>query len=114
MRNVWDIPTAGNEKYKIEKDGVNIDHPTQKPIEVIKRCIMTGIKKSPESVVLDIFAGSGTTGIASAMLGYNSILVENDKKYFELMKSRIEHTFNDSVKIILTMMEIDYLAQLKK
>jgi DNA modification methylase len=88
MRNVWDIPTAGNESFKIEIEGKEIKHPTQKPTEVFKRCVMTGIKKDSNSVVLDLFAGSGTLGIVCEELGYNSILIEKDENYYELMKMR--------------------------
>jgi site-specific DNA-methyltransferase (adenine-specific) len=90
MRNVWDIPTAGNESFKIELNGESIKHPTQKPTEVYKRCIMAGVLKSEDSVVLDLFAGSGTMGITATRLGYNSILVEREEKYIELMKKRFE------------------------
>jgi site-specific DNA-methyltransferase (adenine-specific) len=88
MRNVWDIPTAGNESFKIEFNGEIIKHPTQKPTEVYKRCIMSGILKSPDSVVLDLFGGSGTMGVSAAKLGYKSILIEREEKYIELMKER--------------------------
>jgi DNA modification methylase len=89
MRNVWDIPTAGNEKYEISIGSEKINHPTQKPTEVIKRCIMTGINKSEKSIILDPFGGSGTTGVVASDLGYDSILIERDDNFFELMKSRI-------------------------
>jgi site-specific DNA-methyltransferase (adenine-specific) len=89
MRNVWDIPTAGSESFNIELNGEKIKHPTQKPIDVYKRCIMSGILKSEDSIVLDLFAGSGTAGIAANNLGYNSILIERDENYFELIKKRL-------------------------
>jgi site-specific DNA-methyltransferase (adenine-specific) len=97
MRNVWDIPTAGNEKYKVNINNLEINHPTQKPTEVIKRCIMAGVKKTKESVILDLFAGSGTTGIVASDLGYNSILIERDNNYFELMKNRISEQTNSKI-----------------
>lgn len=90
MRNVWDIPTAGRE---------NVGHPTQKPIDVYKRCIMTGINKDSENpIVLDFFAGSGTCGIAAIDLGYDFILIEKDEKYFKIAKNRIEKSQNTILK----------------
>jgi DNA modification methylase len=50
---------------------------------------MSGILKSEDSIVLDLFAGSGTAGIAANNLGYNSILIERDENYFELIKKRL-------------------------
>jgi len=89
MRNVWDIPTAGKESFKIKIGEKVVKHPTQKPIDVYKRCIMSGIFKSNDSVVLDLFAGSGTAAIAASELGYNSILIERDDNYIELIKQRL-------------------------
>jgi site-specific DNA-methyltransferase (adenine-specific) len=91
MRNVWDIPTAGNESFKITLNNEIIKHPTQKPTEVFKRCVLAGVIKNDKSVVLDLFAGSGTLGVVCNELNYNSILVEKDEKYIELMKDRFKY-----------------------
>tara|TARA_X000000368_G_scaffold6009_1_gene4621 strand:+ start:4055 stop:4867 length:813 start_codon:yes stop_codon:yes gene_type:complete len=82
MRNVWDIPTAGNE---------SVGHPTQKPTDVYMRCIMTAINKNKENpVILDFFAGSGTCALAANSLGYKSTLVEKDDGYYKMIKSRLD------------------------
>ena len=82
MRNVWDIPTAGNE---------SVGHPTQKPVSLYKRCIMTAINKEIENpLILDFFAGSGTCGVASKELGYDFILVENKEEYYNIIKERLD------------------------
>jgi site-specific DNA-methyltransferase (adenine-specific) len=81
MRNVWDIPTAGNE---------SVGHPTQKPISLYKRCIMTAINKEVKNpLILDFFAGSGTCGVAANELGYDFILVENKDEYYNIIKKRL-------------------------
>ena len=83
MRNVWDIPTAGNEKVG--------DHPTQKPVAIYERCIMTAINKDIEKpIILDFFAGTGTCGVAAKKLGYDFILVEKSEKYCEIIEKRIK------------------------
>jgi len=41
-------------------------------------------------VVLDPFAGSGTTGIAAKRLGYEYILIEREAEYIEIAKARID------------------------
>jgi len=62
-------------------------HPTQKPEKVIQHLLE--IFSKPEDVVLDCFAGSGTTSMVARKLGRNSISIENDKEYFEIMKQRL-------------------------
>lgn len=67
--------------------GVKRDHPTQKPIAVMKWCI--GFLPNP-AVILDPFMGSGTTGIAALDLGLKFIGIEIDPEYFDAACRRIE------------------------
>lgn len=64
-------------------------HPTQKPINLLKRIILAHTK--PNDVVLDFFMGSGSTGVACKHLNRNFIGIELDPKYFEIAKNRIEN-----------------------
>ena len=65
-----------------------LDHPTQKPLELIKELL---IKHSNlDDLVLDPFSGTSTLAVASMETGRNWICVERDKNYYELSKSRIE------------------------
>lgn len=64
-------------------------HPTQKPEKVIKHLLEIFSKHG--DVVLDCFAGSGTTTLVARKLGISSISIENDKEYFDIMKKRL-HT----------------------
>ncbi len=43
-------------------------------------------------IVLDPFMGSGTTGIAANLEGFNFIGVEMDKEYVEIARARIAHS----------------------
>ncbi|MFC7103916.1 DNA methyltransferase [Nonomuraea rubra] len=43
----------------------------------------------PGGVVLDPFAGSGTTGEACVLEGFQSVLIELDLKHAELIKARL-------------------------
>ncbi|BCD45540.1 DNA-methyltransferase [Helicobacter suis] len=58
-------------------------HPTQKPIEVLKHClqVVPKIEGQEPPVVLDCFCGSGSTGVACAELGLDFIGVELSKEY---------------------------------
>ncbi len=67
------------------KDGK--EHPTQKPIEVIKWCI--GFIPDNCPLILDPFMGSGTTGVAAVQLGRKFIGIEIELKYFDIACRRI-------------------------
>lgn len=76
--NVWDIPRLNANSQE------RVGHPTQKPLEIIRRFVKS--LSYPGSLVLDFFAGSGTTGRVCIEEGRNSILVDSDpksKKYFD-------------------------------
>ena len=84
MRSVWHIPlTPQTEK-------VHGKHPTQKPIELLKRIIVSSTNKG--SVVLDPFNGSGTTGVVATMLGRKYVGIDTNKEYLDITKKRINAT----------------------
>ncbi len=63
------------------------EHPTQKPLELFKELIK---KHSNEGdIVLDTFAGSGTTGIAALETNRNYIVIEKEEGYVNIIKDRI-------------------------
>jgi len=76
-----------------EKGAQRGDHPTQKPLEVMKWCI----EQLPDDVetILDPFAGSGTTGVAAIKRGKAFIGIEREPKYFEAMCRRIREANGD-------------------
>ncbi len=81
-RNVWSIPlTPKKEKWA----GA---HPTQKPFELLKRIILACTDEG--DTVLDPFVGSGTTSAVAKYYGRNSIGIELDKKYIEIIKKRLQ------------------------
>jgi DNA modification methylase len=67
------------------------DHPTQKPVGVMKWCI----NQLPDGArtVLDPFMGSDTTGVAAALMGRKFIGVENDRTFFEAACRRIHEAY---------------------
>lgn len=68
---------------------IKMIHPTEKPIDIIRKMIETFSDKN--DIVLDAFLGSGTTCIACKELERNFIGIEIDKKYFEIANKRIEN-----------------------
>jgi site-specific DNA-methyltransferase (adenine-specific) len=63
-------------------------HPTQKPVALMEYLIRTYTEVG--STVLDNCTGSGTTGVACAKLCREFIGIEQDPKYFQIAKSRID------------------------
>jgi site-specific DNA-methyltransferase (adenine-specific) len=62
-------------------------YPTQKPVGILRRIIQASSK--PEDVVLDFFAGSGTTGFVANELGRKFVLVDKNTESIEVIKSRL-------------------------
>jgi hypothetical protein len=64
-------------------------HPTVKPVELMKWLVPFVTPKN--GLVLDPFAGSGTTGVAALATGRKAILVERDEAYCADIRERIAH-----------------------
>ncbi len=62
-------------------------YPTQKPLGILKRIIQASSR--PGDIVLDFFAGSGTTGEAAHLLGRKFILIDNNLEALEVMRRRL-------------------------
>ena len=65
-----------------------LEHPTQKPLGLIKSLILKHSKEG--DLVLDTFSGTGTTAVACIETDRKFICVERDDKYYQLSKSRLE------------------------
>jgi site-specific DNA-methyltransferase (adenine-specific) len=63
-------------------------YPTQKPLGILRRVIQASSKEN--DLVLDFFAGSGTTGAAAAELGRNFILVDQNPESIAVIKERFK------------------------
>lgn len=63
-------------------------HPTQKPKKVIAHLMK--IFTNEKDLILDCFAGSGTLAEVADEMNRNSINIENDQNYFNIMKLRLK------------------------
>jgi site-specific DNA-methyltransferase (adenine-specific) len=63
-------------------------HPSLKPQDFLRQ-IVRAVLPLGEGVVLDTFAGSGSTLAACEWLGYRAIGIENDLTYFEMAREAI-------------------------
>ncbi len=74
------VPTTGREKT---------GYPTQKPEGILRRIIRASSR--PGDRVLDLFAGSGTTGAVASALGRDSVLVDDNPEAVRVMRERMPH-----------------------
>ena len=81
MKTVWRMkaPTAAEKQFG--------KHPTQKPLELIERCLRASTNEG--DVVLDPFAGSGSTGVAALALGRRFIGIEIDPEFVDISVKRL-------------------------
>lgn len=83
ISHVWDGgKRAGNEQNR------TFCHPAQKPVEVMSWCLSL-LPKTFASIVLDPFAGSGTTLVAAKRFGYRAIGIEVQERYCEIAARRL-------------------------
>lgn len=66
------------------------DHPTQKPISLIKQMIDTTTRQG--MIILDPFLGSWTTAVACKQMWRNFIGIEKEKKYVDIANKRLQYT----------------------
>ncbi|SHH54352.1 DNA-methyltransferase [Thermosipho atlanticus] len=85
--NVWVLPIC-NGKERLKDENSKKLHSTQKPIELLKRVILTTTKEG--DVILDPVAGVGTTGYVAKALNRNFIMIEIIPKYVEGIKKRFQ------------------------
>lgn len=89
IKNFTDVWT-----FNITSSSEDTFHPTQKPLELIKRIIRTSSKEG--MLVLDCFLGSGTTVVACKQLGRGFIGFEKSKEYYEIAVKRTNKTKRQS------------------
>lgn len=66
----------------------NTDHPTQKPEKLLAKILLAST--NPGDLILDPFAGSGTTAVVAKKLGRNFVAIEADEDYCLLAAKRLE------------------------
>lgn len=82
MHNFIESPICmGNER---------LEHPTQKPLQVMRKLVR--LASNPDDLVLDPFAGMGSTGVAALELGRRFIGIERDPSYYRAAHERLVNT----------------------
>jgi len=71
----------------------NTDHPTQKPEKLLAKIILAST--NPGDLILDPFAGSGTTAVVAKKLERDFVAIESDESYCLLAAKRLELADDD-------------------
>jgi len=85
-------------KYPLCHGKERLEHPTQKPLNLIKDLILK--HSNSGDLVLDTFSGVATLAIACIDTKRNWICVERDENYYNLSKKRIENHKQSLAKVI--------------
>ena len=85
-----------DDNYPIKTGGGNLrdtqgrnHHPTVKPIALMRW--LCRLITPPGGLVLDPFMGSGTTGCAAILEGFNFVGIEREPEYIEIARRRITY-----------------------
>ena len=81
MQTVWRFATPSPEEKRYGK------HPTQKPVALIDRCLRASTNEG--DLVLDPFAGSGSTGVAALQLSRRFVGIELDEEFVRVAQQRL-------------------------
>ena len=94
------ILAASYRKSVCAKCGAKIrssGHPTQKPLALMRWLVR--LVTPPGGVVLDPFAGSGTTAIAAGLEGFTCLACEKDEEYVRISEARLAHWLEQPVLV---------------
>lgn len=80
--DVWQLSIVGTASK--ERNG----YPTQKPVKLVERAILASSPK--DGLIMDVFAGSGTTGEAAHRTGRRFVLADTSLWAIEVMKERFK------------------------
>lgn len=87
LRYTYNLDKNHNNVWHSNEHNNGKQHPTQKPIDLMERIIKTSSNQG--DTVLDLFMGSGSTGVACVNTNRNFIGIELDEKYFKIAENRI-------------------------
>ena len=86
MRSDWYFPICGGQERLRDEAGAKI-HPTQKPLALLERIVRASSR--PGDVILDPFAGVGTTAVAAQRHGRHFVAIEREPAYAEAAEARL-------------------------
>ena len=97
LRYTHNLDTNHNNVWRSRERNNGKQHPTQKPNDLMERIIKTSSNQG--DTVLDLFMGSGSTGVACVNTNRNFIGIELDEKYFWIATDRIKNAQSQYTQI---------------
>lgn len=85
--NVWMFPICVGKKRLKDDTGKKL-HSTQKPVELLRRVILTSTKEG--DFILDPVAGTGTTGYVAQALKRDFVMIERHPVYIQGIEKRFQ------------------------
>lgn len=85
---------------KLGENNGRREHPTQKPIGLMKWCLEQ-TRTEVGATILDPYMGSGSTGVACVQTGRKFIGIELDPGYFEIAKKRIQKAIAEKSELLI-------------
>lgn len=86
--------------FNVPKPSASKTHPTMKPTALIEMNLKNSSR--PGEIILDLFAGSGSTVIAAEQTGRRAYVVEYDPRYADVIRQRVAKFYEDAVELHLT------------
>jgi len=87
-RGGWYGGNAASSVIEVPRPSASVDHPTAKPVELVRKLIENSTRRG--QIVLDPFAGSGSTLVASELSGRRCYSMEIDPRYCDVVLARFE------------------------
>lgn len=81
--------------WRINREA-QIDHPAPFPLELPLRAIYSIFDNEENKVIMDIFNGSGTTGVASLLMNHKYIGIDISEKYLKMSIKRLQNYISES------------------
>ncbi len=79
------------EQFMSSRSDVKLDHCTVKPLDLMEFLVRLTVPNTEGHIVVDPFAGTGTTCLAAQKLGHRFIGVEINERYARIAKDRLEN-----------------------
>jgi DNA modification methylase len=108
--NVWDY--AGINTFRADRDEELSMHPTVKPVALVADALKDCSRRG--EIVLDPFAGSGTTLIAAEKTGRRARIIEFDPAYCDQIIQRFEKLTGKRAKLAATGESFEDITELRR
>jgi len=110
--HLWATDRKQTTILEFDRPSRNAEHPTMKPVELFEYQMLNNTKGS--DLVLDSFAGSGTTAIACEKHGRMARLMELDPKYCDVIIKRWQDFTGQQATLESTGQTYDEIATSKE